>query len=92
LRVEFPRRVPPSAIKRQLAVSDEMPDYAYDLRLRDGFFTVHGRLTDPDLRRVAAFSPAFPPDFTTQVALPGPVAGFVHRFENKTLEVVLLKP
>ncbi len=91
LRVEFPRRVPLSAVKQELAVSDEMPEYAYDLRLRDGVFIVHGRLTDPEVRRVAAFSPAFPPDFTTQVPLPGPVAGFVHRYENKTLEIVLLK-
>jgi ferredoxin len=91
LRVEFPRRVPPSAVKQELAVSDEMPDYDYNLGLRDGVFIVHGRLTDPTVRRVAAFSPAFPPDFTTQVPLPGPVAGFVHRYGDKVLEIVLLK-
>jgi ferredoxin len=91
LEVEFPRTIPPSAIKEQLGIGDEMPDYDYDLSLQNGFFIVKGNLPDKDVRRVAAVSPAFPPDFATQIKLPSPVAGFRHRFRGKDLEVALLK-
>jgi hypothetical protein len=91
LRVEFPRRVPESALKHQLGIPDEMPDYDYSLSVRDGHFVVRGSVVDKNLRKLAAFSPAFPPDFTTNVALPSPVKGFKHRVRNKTLDVVLLK-
>src|SRR5206468_12927184 len=40
LRLEFPRRVPPSALKEELGIPDEMPGYDYDLSLRNGFFVV----------------------------------------------------
>ena len=90
LRVEFPRRVPQSATKDQLGIPDEMPDYDYDLSFRNGYFVVKGRVADKKLRKLAAFSPAFPPDFTTHVELPKPVNAFKHRLRDKTLEVVLL--
>jgi hypothetical protein len=90
LEVEFPRVVPPSGVKEQLGVPDEMPDYDYDLTLQNGFFIVKGTLPDQDVRKVAAVSPAFPPDFVTQVKLPTPIAGFRHRFRGKDLEVALL--
>jgi ferredoxin len=91
LTVEFPQRVPPSALKDELGIPDAMPDYDYDLALRNGFVVVKGHVTDNTLRKLAAVSPAFPPDFTTNVELPGPVSAFKHRFRGKTLEVVLLK-
>jgi len=91
LRVEFPRFVPKSAQKEELGVGDVMPDYDYDLSLKSGFLVVKGSVTDPKVRRVAAISPAFPPDFTTNVELPKPVSTFKHRFRGKVLEVVLLK-
>jgi len=91
LTVEFPQRVPPSALKDELGIADEMPDYDYDLGLRNGFFVVKGHVTDANLRKLAAVSPAFPPDFMTNVELPNPVSTFKHRFRGKTLEVVLLK-
>lgn len=91
LRLEFPRQVPPSALKEELGVADEMPGYDYDLSLRNGFLVVKGKVTDRNLRKLAAVSPAFPPDFTTNVELPGPVIAFKHRIRDKTLEVVLLK-
>jgi len=91
LTVEFPRRVPPSAMKDELRIADEMPDYDYDLALRDSVFVVQGHVTDPNLRKLAAVSPAFPPDFVTNVELPTPVSAFKHRFRGKNLEVVLLK-
>lgn len=91
LEVEFPRRVPPSAQKEAFGVPDAMPDYRFEVGLDGGFFVVHGHVADPALRRLAAVSPAFPPDFTTNVELPAPVRGFKHRVRNKVLEVVLLK-
>jgi hypothetical protein len=91
LRLEFPRRVPPSALKEELRVPDDMPGYDYDLSLRNGFFIVKGSVVDRSVRKLAAVSPAFPPDFTTNVELPAPVSGFKHRLREKTLEVVLLK-
>jgi ferredoxin len=91
LRLEFPRTVPHSAQKEELGVADEMPDYDYDLSLHGRSFVAKGSVVDPLVRKLAAVSPAFPPDFTTNVELPGAVHGFKHRVRDKTLEVVLLK-
>jgi ferredoxin len=91
LRLEFPRAVPKSALKEELRIPDEMPGYDYDLSLRNGFFVVKGRVPDQNVRKLAAVSPAFPPDFTTNVELPGPVKTFKHRIRDRVLEVVLLK-
>lgn len=91
LRLEFPRFVPRSAQKDELGVGDVMPDYEYDLVLKGGFLVVKGSVTDPTVRRLAAVSPSFPPDFTTNVEIPKPVSAFKHRFRGKVLEVVLLK-
>src|SRR5262249_6009968 len=44
LRMELPRRVPVSAAKREMGIGDEMPDYDYDLSLRDGNFLVRGKV------------------------------------------------
>src|SRR5262245_32719942 len=89
LRMELPRRVPVSAAKREMGIGDEMPDYDLDLSVRDGNLVVRGKLTDPQMRKLAAISPAFPPDFTKQIEFKRPVANFKHRYRDKTLEVVL---
>jgi hypothetical protein len=89
LEFEFPRLVPPSGVKEELGLPDEMPDYDYDLVLQNGSLVVKGRVTDARVRKAAAVSPAFPPDFTTPIQLPSRVAGFRHRFRDKTLEVAL---
>jgi ferredoxin len=91
VQVEFPRKTPKSGIKEELGIPDEMPDYDYDLSLQNGFFVVKGKVTDEGLRKAAAVSSAFPPDFTTNIKLPGRVKGFRHRFIDKNLEVALLK-
>jgi hypothetical protein len=91
LRLEFPRRVPVSATKRELGFSDEMPDYEYELALQDQQFVVKGKVTDPDLRKVAAVSPAFPPDFTKRIPFERPVSSFKHRYRDKTLEVIVFQ-
>lgn len=91
LHFEFPRQVPQSAVKEQFSLPDEMPDYDYELSFRNGSFVVKGHVVDKNLRRLAAVSPGFPPDFTTNVELPKPANAFKHRLRNKTLEVVLLR-
>ncbi len=91
LRMELPRRIPPSAQKLVLGMPDEMPDYKLDLSLQNGFFVVSGKVVDQNLRKAAAVSPAFPPDFTKKIQLARPVSGFRHRYENKVLEAVLLR-
>jgi ferredoxin len=91
LRLELPRKIPPSGIKNELGLGDEMPDYQLDLSLSGGWLEIHGKVVDPRLRTVAATAPAFPPDFTTRVPLGERCAGFVHRYRDKVLEVVLIK-
>jgi ferredoxin len=91
LQLEFPRKVPPSGVKEELGIGDEMPDYDYDIALQNGFLVVKGKVSEPNLRKVAAVSSAFPPDFTQNIKLPGRVAGFRHRFVDKTLEIALPK-
>jgi hypothetical protein len=83
LRLEFPRVVPPT--------SQEMPDYEYDLAVHGQQFVVHGRLADPQIKKITGVAPAFPPDFTTRIPLGDRVAGFRHRLRGKTLEVILPK-
>src|SRR3989442_410034 len=91
LRLEFPRRLPPSSLADELGLPPEMPDYDYELSLQDGTFVVHGRVVDPQVRKLTSVAPAFPPEFTTRVSLRDPVAGFRHRYRDKTLEVILPK-
>jgi hypothetical protein len=86
---EFPRVVPPSGIKEELGVGDEMPDYDYDIALAHDQLTIVGKVTDEKVRRIAAVSPAFPPDFTTHIKLPIRPAGFRHRMQGKSLEIAL---
>jgi hypothetical protein len=91
LRVEFPRALPPTSLAEQLDLPAEMPDYDFDLELRDGQFVVTARVVDPHVRKLTGAAPAFPSTFTTRVALGTPVSGFRHRYRDKTLEVVLPK-
>ncbi len=91
LHLEFPQRVPPSSLKEQLMLPDEMPDYDFELSMSNGSLVVHGSVADPLVRKVAAGAPSFPPDFTTRIDLDETVDGFKHRYRDKTLEVILVK-
>ncbi len=91
LRLEFPRRVPEILLLEHSDLPSEMPDYDYDLTLKDGHFIVKGKLTDQRVRRFCGNVGAFPGEFTTVIPLDETVEGFSHRFENKLLEVLLLK-
>jgi len=91
LQVEFPRALPPSSLADELGLPPEMPDYEYELQLQNGTFVVHGRMTDPRVRKLTGVAPAFPPEFTTRVSLRDRVSGFRHRYRDKVLEVILPK-
>lgn len=91
LRLEFPRRVPDIGLPVRAELPDEMPDYDYDLALKDGYFIIKGRCVDERIRKISSSVGAFPPEFTTVIPLQEKVEGFSHRFENKLLDVLLLK-
>jgi hypothetical protein len=91
LRMEFPRRLPDIGLANRSQLPDEMPDYDYDLALKNGQFIVKGKCTDERIRMISASIGAFPPEFTTVIPLVEKVVGFAHQFENKLLEVFLLK-
>ena len=91
LRMEFPTKVPDIGLPARSALPDDMPDYDYDLVLKDGHFIVKGRVTDERIRKISSSVGAFPPEFTTVIPLQEMIEGFSHRFANKLLEILLLK-
>ncbi len=91
LRLEFPRRMPTIGISSRSKLADEMPDYDYDLVLLDGQFIIKGRCADENVRKISSSFGAFPPEFTTVIVLKEKIFGFAHRFEDKLLQVFLLK-
>src|SRR5262245_16677853 len=91
MRMEFPRRVPDIGIASREQLPDEMPDYDYDLALQDSQLVVKGKCTDEKVRKISASVGAFPPEFTTSIQFQQRINGFAHHFENKLLEVLLVK-
>jgi hypothetical protein len=91
LRMEFPRRAPDIGLAGDSKLPAEMPDYDYDLALVDGQFVIKGKCTDEQVRKISSSAGAFPPEFTTVIPLREKVVGFAHHFENKLLEVFLVK-
>jgi hypothetical protein len=91
LKMQFPRRMPEIGLPSRSQLPDEMPDYDYDLALKDHQFIVKGRCTDEKIRKLSSSIGAFPPEFTTVIPLKEKIVGFGHHFENKCLEVLLLK-
>ncbi len=90
-RLEFPSEVPRSALKEDMGIPDQMPGYDYTVKAQGTTLTITGHIVDEAVRKLAAVSTAFPPDFTTVVELPEAVAGFKHRIRDRILEVVLVK-
>ena len=91
MRMEFPRWLPDLGIKNREQLSDEMPDYDYDLSLQDGELIVKGKCTDEKVRKISSSVGAFPPEFTSIIPFHGRISGFAHQFNDKTLEVLLVK-
>jgi hypothetical protein len=91
MRMEFPRWLPEIGITNRDQLSDEMPDYDYDLLLHEGQLIVKGKCTDEKVRKISSSVGAFPPEFTSVIAFRERISGFAHRFSNKNLEVLLVK-
>jgi len=91
LRLEFPRWMPDVGIPGRAKLPDELPDYDFDLILNNGQFIIKGRCPDEGVRKISSSFGAFPPEFTTVITLKENVVGFCHQFEDKLLEVFLLK-
>lgn len=91
MRMEFPRWLPELGVKSREQLSDEMPDYDYDLSLQDGELIVKGKCVDDKVRKISSSVGAFPPEFTSIIPFRGRISGFAHQFNDKTLEVLLVK-
>ena len=91
MRMEFPRWLPEIGIKSREQLSDEMPDYDYDLSLQDGQLIVKGKCTDEKVRKISSSVGAFPPEFTSIIPFRQRISGFAHQFNDKNLEVLLVK-
>jgi hypothetical protein len=91
IRLEMPRRIPASSLKRLWSLPDEMPDYDYNISLGDAMLTISASLRGEALRRLSYISSSFPADFTTRIDFDEPVTGFKQRLRNKVIEVVVLK-
>jgi len=91
VRLELPRKIPPSAAREELSMGDAMPDYDLRVSVDRDMVTIRGSVVDPELRAVCGISPAFPADFRTRIPLPGPLDGFRQSYRDKILELAVLK-
>lgn len=91
VKMEFPRCMPDIGVAKRAELPDEMPDYDYDLALRNGELIVKGTCSDEQVRKISSSVGAFPPEFTTTIPFDQRVAGFAHQFKDKMLEVLLVK-
>ncbi|MGA9721345.1 MAG: hypothetical protein WBQ86_02725, partial [Candidatus Binatus sp.] len=91
VRLEMPRRLPPSSLKRLWNLPDEMPDYDYNIMLGDNVITISASVRGETIRRLSYVSSSFPADFTSRIEFGKPVGAFKHRMRDKVLEVIVLK-
>jgi ferredoxin len=91
VRLEMPRKLPASSLKRLWDLPDEMPDYDYNIALGDNVLTIHASVRGEALRRLSYVSSAFPADFMTRIELGKQVAAFKHRLRDKVMDIVVLK-
>ncbi|HML18347.1 MAG TPA: hypothetical protein VK419_15055, partial [Bryobacteraceae bacterium] len=91
VRLEMPRRIPTSSLKRLWNLPDEMPDYDYHIALEDGVLAIKASVRGEALRRLSYISSSFPADFLSRIEFHQPVASFKHRLRNKVIEVIVFK-
>ena len=91
VRLEMPRKLPLSSLKRLWNLPDEMPDYDYNIMLGDNVLSINASVRGETIRRLSYISSAFPADFMTRIEFGKPVGAFKHRMRDKVLEVVVLK-
>ena len=91
LRLEFPTQVPRLGIAIAQGLPRSMPDYDYDLILKEGQLVIRGRVLNSQIRKISSSIGAFPPEFTTVVPLQDRAYGFTHLLRSKVLDVLVLK-
>ncbi|MDO8431653.1 MAG: 4Fe-4S dicluster domain-containing protein, partial [Candidatus Binatus sp.] len=91
VRLEMPRKLPQSSLKRLWNLPDEMPDYDYTVALGDSVLAISGSARGEALRKLSYVSSSFPADFSTRIEFGKPVTAFKHRMRAKILEVIVLK-
>jgi ferredoxin len=91
VRLEMPRKLPPSSLKRLWNLPDEMPDYDYNIMLGDNVIAISASVRGETIRRLSYVSSSFPADFTSRIEFGKPVGAFKHRMREKVLEVIVLK-
>ena len=91
VRLEMPRKLPPSSLKRLWNLPDEMPDYDYNIVLGDAVLSINASVRGETLRRLSYVSSSFPADFATRIEFGKPVTAFKHRMRDKVLEVIVIK-
>jgi ferredoxin len=91
VRLEMPRKLPASSLKRLWNLPDEMPDYDYNIALLDGVLTVSASVRGEALRRLCHVSASCPADFTTRIEFGKPVTTFKHRLKDKLLDIIAMK-
>ncbi len=91
VRLEMPRKLPPSSLKRLWNLPDDMPDYDYNIMLGDNVIAISASVRGETIRRLSYVSSSFPADFTSRIEFGKPVGGFKHRMREKVLEVIVLK-
>jgi len=91
VRLEMPRMLPPSSLKRLWNLPDEMPDYDYNIIVGDNVITISASVRGETIRRLSYVSSSFPADFATRIEFGKPVTAFKHRMRDKMLEVIVIK-
>jgi ferredoxin len=91
VRLEMPRKLPASSLKRLWNLPDEMPDYDYNIALLDGVLTISASVRGEALRRLCHVSASCPADFTTRIEFAKPTTTFKHRLKNKLLDIIAMK-
>jgi len=91
VRLEMPRKIPASSLKRLWNLPDEMPDYDYNIVLLDSVLTISASVRGEALRRLCHVSASCPADFTTRIEFGKPTVAFKHRLKNKLLDVIVMK-
>jgi hypothetical protein len=91
VRLEFPRRLPNSSLKKLWNLSDEMPDYNYSISLEGGVLSIRAGVPGEAYRRLSYISASFPSDFLTRIEFRHQVTKFKHRLRNKNLDIVVFK-
>src|SRR6202158_3581021 len=91
VRLEMPRKLPASSLKRLWNLPDEMPDYDYNIALGDSVLEIRASVRGEAFRKLSYISSSFPADFMTRIEFDNPVSTFKHRLRDKVLEVVVFK-